>query len=1251
MNAAVESGPIAKSSSPLADDDAPPPPPKTPARFVLRETLGRGGMGVVYRAYDSDLGLDVALKALSDLSTEGRTWLKAEFRSLAGIVHPNLVQLHELVVDDERCFFTMELVRGLDLIAYFAGHSAQHTPAATTESWLRIVRESGRQLAHALASLHRAGKLHRDVKPSNVLVTESGRVVLLDFGLVEPIATGFDPTQGKRLIAGTLPYMSPEQCWGQRLTAASDWYSFGVTLFEAITGRLPIDGEPASVFAAKRAQPGAHPSRFVEGVPDELDALVARLLDPDPANRPGEQEILATLGGGSVQGIVSLPPSTSERRTAPFRGRDQELQLLESAWQTAAAGKAVVVNVSGPSGIGKSELIRRFLETQGVRSGGLVLSGRCHPQESLPFNALDGVIDDLANSLARLDLAEVEAIRPPDLDALLRVFPTLSRVPSFVPLELAPHRDRATPELRRQAFAALKVLFSKLSKIRVPVLWLDDLQWADVDSVALLRELLRGPERSALLAILSQRADATSGTPVVQLGPIEDSSDISVQPLQLSPLSDEDGLALIRELLPATATRAESRLRALHQEAGGSPFLLCELGRYFRGLDQSDDASALHVEAMLEHRTAQLPDEARRLLELVSVAGEPVEQRVVLRAAGLEPSQLPLIRTLEQLSFVSTAAGAERLAEIYHHRLRDHLLEGMPVERRQSHHLALAAALLFANRPSLQSVVEHAERGGDTAAVRRYILPAARQAADAFAFARAAALYRRAIELQISDIDETELYTQLGSALANAGHGRESGEAYENAALVLLSQTAPNSQRLHYLRRRAAEQFLQSGHDQQAVKALRDVLAAQGVPFPSARSQALSWALGLRMKSLFKNLEAPTRSEREVPRELTERFDAIWAVTMRLTMVNHTRTSYFSARCLMAALEAREPSRIVLGLSLEAPNVAMVPAAFFQRRADRMLSIAGKLAERTGSAYDRAIALSGRGATEWLRGRWLPSLELMDEASDLIRQSSQGVSWEHALFGMWAMAALAHLGRFKQLAARAHGVLRDAELRDDRYLARNCYLGQSTLAWLAEDRPEWAEDCANKAIGWSPEEYTTQHYHHYLSGAQTLLYVGEGTRAHERTVKEWPLLKQNLFLGAPAVRDELLHLRGRTALAAALSAGGKAQALWGQVRKDAKALASHGLACSRGWAELLLGAVNLQAGDRSGAQRSLETAREHFRQSDMAAYAQAAAYRLGDLVGGASGDSLRQESLRFFEQQAVKDPQRFLAMLAPGYPA
>lgn len=1246
----VESGPLARRVQVLASEDT-EAVPSTTSRFVLREALGRGGMGVVYRAYDAELGLDVALKALNDLGSDGRSWLKAEFRSLAGIVHPNLVQLHELVMDDQRCFFTMELVRGLDLVEFFLTRSEHGGHATTHADWLHLARESARQLAHALASLHRAGKLHRDVKPSNVLVTDSGRVVLLDFGLVEPIPTAFDTTQGRRLIAGTLAYMSPEQALGQRLTAASDWYGFGVTLFEALTGRLPIDGEPHIIYAAKREQPGARPSRFLDGIPEDLDLLVARLLDPDPLQRPGEQEILATLGGGSVQGIVSLPPSKLERARAPFLGRENELGLLADAWQAALNGESIVFSVSGPSGIGKSELIRRFVEHASVAQAGMVLCGRCHPQESLPFNAIDGVIDDLATNLSRLSLPELDAIRPPGLDALVRLFPTLARVPSFLPLEPAPVRDRATPELRKAAFVALKSLLVQLARFKVPLLWLDDLQWADVDSAALLRELLGGAERPPLLVLLSQRAEDLEQSAVMRSLAARESrgSQAAIRQLSLEPLSKQDSFSLIRELLPAELPTAEERLAELYQEAGGFPFFLCELGRYYKSADLTTDDASLRVESMLEHRTAQLPADARRVLELVSVAGEPLEQRVVLRAAGLAPASLLLFRTLEQLSFVRTVAGNERLTEIYHHRVRDHLLEGMSAALRREHHLALANGLLQASKPNLQSVVEHAERGGDTAAVIRYIVPAARQAADAFAFARAANLYRRALALGVKDMDEVELRTQLGSALANAGLGREAGETYEEAASVLAERGGRDDGRLLSLRRRASEQFLQSGHDALAVHALKAVLSGHDLRFPKDRAQALRWAMGLKVKTFVRSLDVEMRPESEVPAWQLERFDALWSVTMRICMVNHVQTGYLAVRCLEAALEIREPSRFVLALSLEAAALCMVPMAMFQNRAEVMLQRAEKLAGEFGGDYHRALMLSGMGAREWLRGAFAPSVRYMDEATELVSRAVQGVSWEHALFDNWAFSALALQGRFRELARRCELALAQGEQRDDRYQARNASLGESVFAWLSLDQPAKALELAERAIAWSPKEFTTQHYYHYVCVAHVRLYEGDFAGAHEFSETVWPLLTANMYLWNSMVRDELTQLRGRTALALASRSEGKArQAALKLARACAATLTKNGLTCGAAWALLIEGGAKRIEGKQQDASVLFERATAGFAKAGMQAFEAAARYCSGTIKAGPAGSALRAEALAWFEAEGVRRPERMLWALAAG---
>ena len=160
-------------------------------------------MGVVYEVHDRVRNEVVALKTLLRARPADIYRLKREFRSLADVAHPNLVSLYELIVDDADCFFTMELVHGVNLVEYVRG---SRRPRRSAPSALRHVF---RQLVEGIGALHRKGKLHRDIKPSNILVTPDGRVVILDFGLASDVVPD-DAAVGESL-AGTPAYLAPER--------------------------------------------------------------------------------------------------------------------------------------------------------------------------------------------------------------------------------------------------------------------------------------------------------------------------------------------------------------------------------------------------------------------------------------------------------------------------------------------------------------------------------------------------------------------------------------------------------------------------------------------------------------------------------------------------------------------------------------------------------------------------------------------------------------------------------------------------------------------------------------------------------------------------------------------------------------------------------------------------------------------------------------------------------------------------------
>ena len=279
-------------------------------RFTLLRRLGTGGMGVVYEAHDRKTDRIVALKTLTRAEAAHIYRFKREFRTLADVSHPNLVTLYELMSAGNDWFFTMELVHGVTFINYVRPDILS-TQATDVDNTLPVRRGYGpksadseadteifdssrisldeddddfqeeeslaanvpldedrlrfalRQLAEGVNRLHELGKLHRDIKPSNVLVTEEGRVVILDFGLVEDI----NPELRETLLAGTPDYMSPEQGAQTAISKASDWYSVGVILYQALTSRLPFQGKFFEVMLRKQTRDPVQPREINPNLP------------------------------------------------------------------------------------------------------------------------------------------------------------------------------------------------------------------------------------------------------------------------------------------------------------------------------------------------------------------------------------------------------------------------------------------------------------------------------------------------------------------------------------------------------------------------------------------------------------------------------------------------------------------------------------------------------------------------------------------------------------------------------------------------------------------------------------------------------------------------------------------------------------------------------------------------------------------------------------------------------------------------
>ncbi len=281
--------------------------------------------------------------------------------------------------------------------------------------------------------------------------------MLLDFGFAAEQGLDGRHRSTEDHILGTAAYMAPEQAAGLPVSSAADWYSMGVMLFEALTGRLPFSGEILSVLLNKQTIDPPAPSDLAADLPQDLSALCADLLRRRPEERPSAPDVMRRLEREvSDQKRFSEPDveifhlAASPNQALPLVGRRGHRQALDQAWAEMIGGRTVVLYLHGPSGAGKTALLKSFLDERIDRADAVVLAGRCYERESVPYKALDSLVDSLGGHLRRLSRAELAAILPRDMAALRERSQRLARS------KLVPARCAALskPRTRRNCGAA-----------------------------------------------------------------------------------------------------------------------------------------------------------------------------------------------------------------------------------------------------------------------------------------------------------------------------------------------------------------------------------------------------------------------------------------------------------------------------------------------------------------------------------------------------------------------------------------------------------------------------------------------------------------------------------------------------------------------------------------------------------------------------------------------------------------------------
>jgi serine/threonine protein kinase len=1247
-------------------------------RFAIQRMLGAGGMGVVYEALDREKQAQVALKTLRATNPEAILRLKREFRALQDIQHRNLVSLGELIEADGTWFFTMELVHGSTLLEYLrpgtvhldvSSSSARHDTAPTDLMLHDAVarrrrpappsspsfdeerlRDAMAQLTRGLMALHSAGKIHRDVKPSNVLVEPGGRVVLLDFGLVTDNDSGGSGLTDAHVV-GTAAYMAPEQSLGKPVGPEADWYAVGVVLFEAMVGELPFDGPNLQVLMAKQQRVAVRASVLVPGVPRDLDELCAQLLEVDPASRPSGQAVLRALGANMTPSVMGLKPlaraSSNTTTQPPFVGRQQELGYLQTALDDVRSGRQVTVFVHGESGIGKSSLLRHFSEiSAGDRA--VVLTGRCHEREAVPYKAMDGVIDALARYMQRLPKHEAAALLPRRASVLLQAFPVLKRVDVLAD---SPRHEVVDPqELRVRVFVALRELFGRLADRKPLICVIDDLQWADADGLALLSELIRPPDAPPFLLLASWRemGEEVSGVRMRFEGLPGDARYVKLRRLGKDEAC-ELAASLLRRAVDA-GTVSQSTAANIAREAVGHPLFIDELVRD-RVMSRPDPersqtgGATIRLEEVLWKRIQRLDLDASRVLEVVAVAGAPIDQESAARAAGMDLAAFGRhVAVLRVINLVrTTGTRGNDMVEPYHDRVRTSVLAHLPPAVLRERHRDLARALDASGRADPDALVEHYRGAGDPERAGRCAAAGADSAARALAFDQAARLYGLALRLlPESDSHRASLRVALAEALANAGHAADASRAY-----LACASGASAGQALD-LRQRAAYQLLITGHFAEGIATVRGVLAEEGLAYPETRREAVMTMLLNRALVRLRGLRFRERDESLVPRKELMRLDACFQVGFCLSVADPIRSQAFISRGLLLALQIGEPYRLARALALEGGSYASMGLPGL-RRGEMLFEAAERLALTVSNPHALAMVALARGQAAFLNGRFREACERCAVAEVELRERCIGAHFEVSVSQLWRCRALAYQGDYPLLTKRIAEFLIDVGHRGSQYATFSFQLTAAANLYLAADDVQRVRvDVAEAQRRWSPDGAYVQSYYAQVALLSADLYQGRPDLAYAVLREELPRMKRAHLMRVQFIRVVLTDLHGRTALARAQRTSGSERVeLLVEAERDARRLEREKVAWAQPLAALLRGGLATLRGHTEVARAAFVSALTGFEGADMAMHVATAKLCLGKTVEGEEGRRLVGEGIASLEQRHVRRPEQFAAMLAP----
>jgi predicted ATPase/predicted Ser/Thr protein kinase len=1107
--------------------------PETIAHYKIGELIGRGGMGAVFKAEDTQLSRTVALKVLTVMDLpedELKERFLREARAGARLNHPGIVTIYEVGEDQGQHYIAMEYVHGRTLRQLL-----REQPPSILEV-IDIVMAVGQ----ALSTAHEGGIIHRDIKSENIMVTDENAVKVMDFGLAKIQGASMLTREGE--IMGTAAYMSPQQATGEATDHRTDIFSLGVVMYELLTLQRPFTGdqEIAIIFSLLNEEPMGIREINAE-VPEALEQIVFKALRKEPQDRYQQvsqmvSDLEKVRQAMTVEGAASLAElelvaaeelAVAEEREfqAQLVGREKELEAVKELLYRVTLGEGQTVLISGEAGIGKTRLVGELTKHAKTKKIRTLVGGCVHKMRSYPYQPFVEAIQEYFQIKGVAGVQKLEVFleeRAPELKAqssVLKVF-----------LNLEGHEEAQVIN-KEELLQTINRLIERVAMERPLILFVDDLQWADEDTLSLFHYTSRWIRRAKVLLVGTYRPEDLSlpGEEETELLPRarrEMNREGLVHEIALERLRGEHLAPMVDSLFPK-AEFGEEFYQVLFAETEGNPLFVLETLKLMKaeGVIYRDDGTFRLLESpqslavpsrvhdVIKRRLQRLDEEEHEILELASVEGEMFNSSTIAECLGL--NKIKLLKKLQGLErehhVIHTV---ERRYRFDHAKIRDLLYQDILPELRAEYHLIVGGHLranFSGDEQVIPQIAHHLVEGGDLKGAVPFLIKAGERAKKVFANAEAIDHFAKAREIADGlSWDDTQEKTgvlatvqeSLGDIYTLTGKHQEAVEFFAGA-LELEGLPCELCSRLH---RKTSSVFERQGEYDKALEALQKAqhCLASAAGEPCARREG--GRISIDRGAVHYKMGEVEEAEKEIQNGLAllEGSDAVGdqaAGYHYLGVVSRSRGDYQQAvQMHQRSLELREKIGDRWGIALSYNNLGIAyknqgkkdeAAQMYQRCLEIFEQIGYKLG--VAGLYNNLGSMAqDRGDYEQAGEMFRRSLEIREEIGNRhgVAMSLTNLGLVHLESGDYAEA--------KECLEKSLELERELRLGD--FEAVTCsYLAQASARL---DDFQRAQDLADEAVA---------------------LAVGTGQRGNEGLARRvWGEVRRGMAAQAEDARKEEL---------------------------------------------------------------------------------------------------------------------------------